>query len=204
MKAMTRIIGGCNVFISLTLAVLSVPINAETVSARRVFHALDSLNESLNKGGEISKQKVLDEFRADENGMIIDHGYYGLLKDGTRQKSDIIEYHVFGTGKNGAPDIAKMTIETIDKSTILRLNIAYRNNPCLNAKDVIARYDLKYSPPPGPSPGALAVVFARQYKYGNFSIVVPVNPSNQPSAMVGPSSCVSNVRIFVDNRQGTD
>lgn len=149
-----------------------------------ILHKLDLLTQVLGQGRSLTGQDILGIFRVADRGVRVGQG---------------LRFHAFAE-----PGIEQLDVGTMENSdALLRLDLVLAPNTCINAKGVIRRYDLKYSPPPDPAPYAHALGFdheygSRKYVTATFEVTIPVQPALYPISQLNDASCVSEIMVFVD------
>lgn len=156
--------------------------------------AWDVIVQQLQQSQSLSQARAEMLFNTG-GGVVVGHYSYGLARDGTTPHSDRLKY--VNHDERMGHVIDDLQLEVMGgKRTVLRLDVHFRPDICINARAVIVRYGLEESPPVEPNPGAQAVEFARSYPGGNLWLYVPVPPARHPSTMVDASSCVGEMGIF--------
>jgi hypothetical protein len=179
-------------FLFLLGSALAMSPSSRAGTGQDTLHELDQLAQSLDRGQIVTIPDIRRIFRVTGKGVLTGHWQYG------KRTSDITEFHAFAGQPNEAPGIVKIAAETMgEPKAILRLTIAMDKKACLNAKTVIARYDLKDAPPPDPAPYASSVRFARGYGTANLWVDIPVQPARIPETQLNKSSCVSSIGVYI-------
>lgn len=156
--------------------------------------AWDAIVQVLEQNQALSQARAEMLFNAG-GSVVIGHYTYGMPDDRKAPVSDLLDYPN-RQGRMGS-EIGDLQIEVVGaKRLVLRLDVHFRPEVCINAQAVIARYGLKNAPPMEPNPGARAVEFARTFPGGNLWLDVPVPPANLPFTMVNGASCVSEIGIL--------